>query len=50
MKETGVVLLPSFLDVEVVPEGVEVQVADSSDGFFGDDRDFLTQEQIENLQ
>ena len=50
-KETGVVLLPWFLEAEVVPEDVEVQVIDSrSDGFFGDDRDSLTQEQIENLQ
>lgn len=50
-KETGVVALPWFLEVVVVPKDVEVQIIDSrSDGFFGDDRDSLTQEQIENLQ
>ena len=28
MKETGVVILPWFLDVEIVPEDVEVQFID----------------------
>lgn len=50
-KETGIVVLPWFLDLVVAPEAVEVQVIDSrSPCFFGDDRDSLTQEQIENLQ
>ena len=28
----------------------KAKIKEESDGFFGDDRDFLTQEQIENLQ
>lgn len=44
-------MLQRFIDIlNVEVDKIYVDLPERSDGFFGDDRDSLTQEQIENLQ